>query len=312
MARFSHQNETLFIIAISFIGDTATTSRCKLFQAITLPSLQLALLHKPQHSKVLVMLVNDSVIVNPTCAAIMSDAKNSFRENLIFSSTRTIYEVDAAVHREYRYFFFSRLDCDDAFSYQALSDLKYSFIQSSLTVAVYSPMYVTLWYPPTNTSYPCGQFIYNRIFRNFHIMQTLAVDKLQLIRVLKKFASVKKPEEEFFITWLRQQSALPFFFIHHHPEQALERVKDFVPICTIPQDCLLFFNTWINGVSGFVHTQIDLSQSSNSSDAPKLQLDHYNWSLAERHRKESIYPKACKIVAQIGTQLKRLPPIKGG
>ena len=49
---------------------------------------------------------------------------------------------------------------------------------------------------------------------------------------------------------------MPFFFIHDHPEQALEKVKAFVPICSIPQDCLLFFNTWINGVAGFVHTQI--------------------------------------------------------
>ena len=165
MARFSHQNETLFIIAVSFIGNTSTAPRCKLFEAITLPSLQLALLHKPKYSKVLVMLVNESVIVDPTCAAIMSNAKNSLQDNLIFSSPKTIYEVDAALHREYRYFFFSRLDCDDAFSSQALRDLKYSFMQSGLTLAIFSPMYVTLWFPPTNTSYPCGQFIYNRIFR---------------------------------------------------------------------------------------------------------------------------------------------------
>ena len=65
-----------------------------------------------------------------------------------------------------------------------------------------------------------------------------------------------------------------------------------------------------------VYSSVDLSQSSNSlskqSDAPKLRLSHYNWSLVERHRKESIFPKACEIVTQIGTQLQRLPPIKGG
>ena len=44
-----------------------------------------------------------------------------------------------------------------------------------------------------------------------------------------------------------------------------------MPICNIPQDCLLFLNTWVNGVAGFIHTQIGLcnpyllSRSSGSS-----------------------------------------------
>ena len=165
LARLSHQNESLFTIAVSFIGRSATAIRCKLFESITLPSLQLVLKQKPPHSKVVVTVVNDSAMVNPTCAAIMSKAKTALKKNMFFSLPKDIYEVGASARSKYRYFFFSRLDSDDAFSPQALRDLKISFMHTSLTLAVYSPMYITLWYPPTNASYPCGQFIYNRIFR---------------------------------------------------------------------------------------------------------------------------------------------------
>ena len=49
---------------------------------------------------------------------------------------------------------------------------------------------------------------------------------------------------------------------------------------------------------------------SRQSDAPRLALKHYDWSLAEKHREGSNYPGACEMIAHFGAQPKRLPLIE--
>jgi hypothetical protein len=51
------------------------------------------------------------------------------------------------------------------------------------------------------------------LHRNAHIMQTLAVDKLQLVRMLDKLSLTPKPADDYFITWLRHQRYKLFFHV---------------------------------------------------------------------------------------------------
>ena len=110
--------KSLFIIAIRFIGKIATVPqangaaaiRCDIFQHITLPSLVLAINHAPIGSKVRVMIVNESAIVEPTCYKLMRSIRLYFHTELLFVPRRNIYLVNPSIFEGFDFIFFSRLD----------------------------------------------------------------------------------------------------------------------------------------------------------------------------------------------------------
>ena len=182
MARFINENDSLFIIAVPIYDSNQVQlefnrNSCKLFELITLPSLKYAILQKPPNSHVLILLVNDSIINEPICSQVISNTMNLLKGNVLISSKNEIFEYyKYTKQKDFRYVFFSRLQAGDAFSHLLLRDMKYFFMQTALPLAVLSPLFVTLWYPNATPLEPCGELLFNRMWR-FEVQFAILISK---------------------------------------------------------------------------------------------------------------------------------------
>jgi hypothetical protein len=182
---------------------------------------------------------------------------------------------------------------DDALPPNILQTLQYQFFQSGLPIAVLSPLFVSLWYPTSTKSgeFPCGEFQYSTISRNFQIMQTTAIS-------LKQYTAVTGSHASTAIDWLRGAKALPYSYSHEQPQEAIQKVMHVFQVCKIASDCLLFLNSWVRGASGFVYTQTGLQNSYQTTKNPtQKKLKFYNDHLVQRRPG---FPDFCEFIQEFG------------
>mmetsp|Transcript_22440 Transcript_22440/g.30739 ORF Transcript_22440/g.30739 Transcript_22440/m.30739 type:complete len:134 (+) Transcript_22440:82-483(+) len=91
-------------------------------------------------------------------------------------------------------------------------------------------------------------------------MQTTAIDKLQLLPIANLVDKITTTK---LIDWLKVKSILPYGFTHLDPVLALQKVENMIPSCRFPQDCVMYFNSWVRGVSGIVYTQLGFGNTKN-------------------------------------------------
>jgi hypothetical protein len=150
---------SLWIIPIRFIGPTAFDSksnpigatRCEIFEKLTLPSLLQALEYPPSpHVKISIVIINASVILEPTCHEVIIKTKSLLKEKLSFANDVFSYINQFELTQDI--IFFSRLDTDDAIGKYTFRDIYNTFMQSQLPFAVLSPFWGNLWYPTATTA----------------------------------------------------------------------------------------------------------------------------------------------------------------
>jgi len=157
---------SLFMIVIRFMGSIAfepqhnptAAIRCEIFSRITLPALIAATNNAPPRTKMKIVFINASAVLEPTCARVVNKARNQLGRRLYFSASNSTYMEHTDMDHDL--LFFARLDTDDSFGPDVLPEIHRQFLQSQLPIAVLSPFYGNLWYPTAGDS-DCGDIIYN-------------------------------------------------------------------------------------------------------------------------------------------------------
>lgn len=248
LRNFSSQT-SMFMIAIRFMGEIAfkktpnptAALRCEIFARITLPALIAATNNAPPRTKIKIVFINSSAILEPTCARVVTKSRNMLGRRLYFSATNLTYMEHADMDHDL--LFFARLDTDDGFGPDVLPEIHRQFIQSQLPVAVLSPFYGNLWYPTAGES-DCGDFIYNINIVRYPVIQTTAIYKSSF----KKILNIETDEE--FRVWLSDYPGmriLPYHFEHPRPYQAFDSINHLIENdwdCKRSADCMLNYNTW--------------------------------------------------------------------
>jgi len=80
---------------------------------ITLPALIAATNNAPPRTKIKIVLINSSVILEPTCMRVVIKARNQLGRRLYFTETNSTFIEHADFTHDL--LFFARLDTDDSF-----------------------------------------------------------------------------------------------------------------------------------------------------------------------------------------------------
>ena len=110
---------SMFMIVIRFMGQIAfepehnptAALRCEIFARITLPGLIAATNNAPPRTKMKIVLINSSAVLEPTCARVVLKAKNQLGRRLYFSASNATYMEHTDMSHDL--LFFARLDTDD-------------------------------------------------------------------------------------------------------------------------------------------------------------------------------------------------------
>lgn len=212
---------SLWLIPIRFVGPTAFSAqpnpvgelRCQIFARLTLPSIVAAVSNAPPKTRVRVVLINDSVITEPTCARVVNQAKKDLGSKLGFGSDTQKFLSQFTLDEDV--LFISRFDSDDGVGPDILKDIHSTFLKANLPVAILSPFYGNLWYPFAGNG-SCGQMIYNAMVRKFPIFQTHAYDKAQLKAIMGLGPGNKLLE---FFQTREGKYFMPYGYGHKHPDE---------------------------------------------------------------------------------------------
>jgi hypothetical protein len=287
-----------FLVAIRFIGPLAldpepsptAALRCEIFSRITLPSLIAATNNAPARTKMKIIFINSSEILEPTCKRVVQKSKNMLGRRLYFSNSTLTYMEHADLDHDL--LFFARLDTDDSFGPDVCVEIHRQFIQSSLPIAILSPFYGNLWYPTAGDS-DCGDMIYNINIKLYPVIQTTAIYKSSF----KKIIGIDDDED--LLKWLSDypgMRVLPYHFEHPKPEQAFDSIRHVIGRdwdCRRATDCMLYYNTWAqNGVPGMIYTQTGIQ----SSLARKgwINTTHLKWY--DHYERDDSKPNVCKAL----------------
>ena len=305
------KSSNLFIIGLRFIGPTAFQPaenpsgaiRCQIFSKVTLPSL--VALNIPIRSTLNIVLINESVILEPTCMKVIEKARSLLGKRLYFAdSTKTFYtnfNLDAD------YIFYSRLDTDDAMHPKTLSSIHDNFMNSGMPFAVLSPYFGNLWYPTEGTG--CGEILYNTNLRRYPVMQTSAFHK----EAFKRIMNMKSDKDMLnYISRLPGIQTIPYHFEHLTPEQIFTTLNQNIKSNKTNfdlnvHDCILYFNVWeVNGVPGILYTQTGL-QSSLMRRGWKS-THHLKWY--DRYVKREGDPDVCDTIEKFGISSKEVTELR--
>lgn len=119
---------SLWLIPIRFVGPTAFSQevnpvgvlRCELFARLTLQSLAAVIKSPPPRTRIKVILINASAIIEPTCAKVIERTQQTLGQALSFASSPETYIGQFTLNEDL--LFISRFDSDDAVGPQVILD----------------------------------------------------------------------------------------------------------------------------------------------------------------------------------------------
>ena len=114
---------------------------------ITLPALIAATNNAPPRTKIKIILINSSVILEPTCMRVVIKARNQLGRRLYFTETNSTFLEHADFTHDL--LFFARLDTDDSFGPGTVSPSVWN------TYSLSTHYYHRLSSPTISLSYPC-------------------------------------------------------------------------------------------------------------------------------------------------------------
>lgn len=296
--RDTSKYSSLWLVPIRFVGPTAFSPkanpvgalRCELFSRLTLKSLVWAISPPPPRTRIEIILINQTAILEPTCAKVITRAQKLLKNQLHFApDTESYLQLFAPLKEDV--LFITRFDSDDAVGPRVFIETHAAFMKTKFPLAIISPFYGNLWYPFAGDG-SCGQMIYNALVRKFPIFQTNAYDLAQL----KEIVRPKTTMVDFF-TSEEGNYYMPMHYDHKDPEQYFrkfrEQFKRNLPpnwLCGMnnlqhySSDCLLFFFSWSSdGIPGVIYTQTGLQSSlarAGHIDVDTLKYHrHYDASL---------------------------------
>jgi hypothetical protein len=319
--------KSLWVVPIRFVGETAFNSsvdaagafRCELFDTLTLPSLVAAVKNPPPNTKIAIVLINSSSILEPTCMRVIETTKSllgnhlSFGDN-IFAPMNYMSEFSFDVDLIY----VSRFDSDDAIGPNTFISIHNTFVNAQIPMSILSPFWGNLWFPSKgDENHKCGHMIYNTMIRKYPVFQTHAIRTKDIMRLLHI------SDIDSFKTFLLDP-ALPVIFFpykndHRDPEEIFKNLRSFFrPPINWPcggsdlkqyvSDCILYFNSWSsNGIPGIIYTQTGMQSSNvrNGEVIPKVKYySLYNPKL------EIVNPNSCEGLKYFNVEQKKVENLR--
>jgi hypothetical protein len=257
-----------------------------------------AVANAPPKTRVRVVLINDSVITEPTCSRIIDQTKRLLGNKLAFGSDTQSFLAQFTLDEDV--LFISRFDSDDGVGPDILKDIHSTFMRTGYPVGILSPFYGNLWYPFAGNG-SCGQIVFNAMVRKFPIFQTHAYDKAQLKAIMG--LGQGNSLLEFFQT-RDGKYFMPYGYGHKHPDEFFSWFRERFaasPIlktwpCGTSDQCvsechLFFFTASSKGIPGIIYTQSGLQSSLARSGHQDVDTLKYHENYQESWEKTS--PDVC-------------------
>ena len=310
-------SSSLMIIGIRFVGPSAFDRRenaigairCEIFARVTLPALVKTIKSetapKKKWARLHVVLINDSAILEPTCARVVANSQRLLGDKLSFASSTRMYfsQSLATTLEDSDYVYFSRLDTDDAFLPSTPAAIHSAFAISGMPFAIISPYWGNLYYLPAGND-SCGEISYNTNLRRYPVLQTSAFHKRAFMDVMKLD---KEADLEKFFSSSTGMRSLPYHYPHLDVEKPFEIFNGVNWTCSSIQDCILNVNTWdVNGAPGIIYTQTGLQSSLVRRGW--TQTDHLKWySMFVKGAKD---PPACQTLEYYGIDPRQIQELR--